>query len=943
MTTFFLLALSAAAAVVPRPPASLADCDAWVLREPESLGAYRCYWTLARQNQAAPARRRLEALLSRPARNPRACLFLARIEGDQGRDRAETLYREAIAGLRTLGEIEGAVLGHSGLSVFLSRRHRAADAEAAVAEAARLAEASGDALLRARVRNDEGWQAFWRGDLGRAWTLFKEVEAVVFPDGPLDLRALCVSGLGGVSQETGRIEASFEYIRRQAELHRQDGDFYDEARARGNLVLSGFRLSMQDRMEAAEVVDLARQALAAAIAGGNRGTEARAHLYLGDLTTGAAAREHYRQGLAISRETGEVAGLILGLRGLALNTVESERHAAQAAERSIDEAVHLARGSNFYTAIAALARARMRWRTGPRDRAIEDSEAALKAIEAIRDLQHDGLVRARVFSMWAFAYHRMAGEILASAGPPPSPEDLERAFGVVERMRARVLLDELDAAQATGALLPAGSPLDRRGEVLKRIAEVQRSLLSPALDRRARSQALSELERLEREDDDLRVRLARAHPEFEAWRRPPPPTLRDLQGALGEDEALVSFQVASRRNVDNRTTDHGSWLWLHLRSGTRVHPIPDQAALRPAVALFLGLIERRDGSEAAAAAQLYQTLLAPALRDLPSGVRRLWIVPDAALHRLPFHALRASPHEAPLGLRYSVGVLPSAALFMRWRRVAEVSPGEGPALVVADPDIPAATARAAVQRAWLGDGPLPGPLPHARGEAQSIVRLLGGGQVFMGDQASERRVKQTDLSSFPVLHLATHALLDEDHPDRSAILLAPGADDEDGLLQIREIVGLPLRDRAVVLSACRSASGTLLEGEGVMGLARGFFQAGARTVVGSLWPLRDEEASAFMRDFYGHLARGTTVGAALMRARQDQVRSGAPAAAWAGFVALGDVEVVPVPGGRSRFVWPSWPWWAMGLATLTTGAFASFWWRRERPRPSEGPRSTPAR
>src|SRR4030095_8618917 len=101
-----------------------------------------------------------------------------------------------------------------------------------------------------------------------------------------------------------------------------------------------------------------------------------------------------------------------------------------------------------------------------------------------------------------------------------------------------------------------------------------------------------------------------------------------------------------------------------------------------------------------------------------------------------------------------------------------------------------------------------------------------------------------------------HAVVDEERPERSAVLLSPGAPEEDGLLQPREIAELALHGKLVVLSSCGSATGTLLRGEGVVGIARAFFQAGARTVVASLWPMRDDEAAAIAGSFYRHLRDG---------------------------------------------------------------------------------------
>lgn len=189
-------------------------------------------------------------------------------------------------------------------------------------------------------------------------------------------------------------------------------------------------------------------------------------------------------------------------------------------------------------------------------------------------------------------------------------------------------------------------------------------------------------------------------------------------------------------------------------------------------------------------------------------------------------------------------------------------------------------------------------LPHARREARAVVRRLGGGsQLLLGEEASEAFLKRASLRRFAILHFATHAVMDEEHPARSAIVLSPGAVGEDGRLQIRDVVGLDLKGRPMVLSACRTAGGTLLEGEGVMGLARAFFQTGVPTVVGSLWPLRDDDGERLFGAFYRHLGQGRSAAAALAAAQRERMASGAPAAAWAGVVVLGYGDAVPFPDG----------------------------------------------
>ncbi|HET9226997.1 MAG TPA: CHAT domain-containing protein, partial [Thermoanaerobaculia bacterium] len=356
----------------------------------------------------------------------------------------------------------------------------------------------------------------------------------------------------------------------------------------------------------------------------------------------------------------------------------------------------------------------------------------------------------------------------------------------------------------------------------------------------------------------------------------------------------------------------GSWLLVATRGAVQLHRLPDRAWIRPAVDTFTGMFMARDGSEGAAASRLYAELLEPALSELPPGIRRLVLVPDDFLHRLPFSALRGEPDSEPLAERYEITLTPSATLWLRWRQTRP-EPAATPALVFADPVTLATLGGPAGERSATFLGPLRlGKLPHARTEGKAVVRHLGGGELLVGEKASETYIKGTGAGSFGLLHFAAHAVTDGVNPDRSGIYLSPGDSKEDGVLQSREIAELDLGGRIIVLSTCESALGEILRGEGVMGLARAFFQAGAHTVVASLWKLRDDYGAALFDRFYHHLGEGKTVAAALRAAQLDRIEDGAPAEAWAGVVVLGDGDRVPLPGGRPRHLLP----WAVGLALL---------------------------
>ncbi len=206
------------------------------------------------------------------------------------------------------------------------------------------------------------------------------------------------------------------------------------------------------------------------------------------------------------------------------------------------------------------------------------------------------------------------------------------------------------------------------------------------------------------------------------------------------------------------------------------------------------------------------------------------------------------------------------------------------------------------------------PLPRSRDEVRSFRKALGGGTLLLGADASERAFKAQDLSRYRVLYLATHAVVDDTKPERSAIVLGrsdeagSSAKDrpEDGMLQYREIVDLDLEGQVVLLSACRSGSGPVVGGEGVVGLANAFFLAGARTVVATLWPIQDRDAMWLMTRFGRYLGEGQSVIRSMAEAKKDAIDAGLPPAAWAGFVVLGDGQIAPMAGASQAWDWTPW-------------------------------------
>lgn len=324
------------------------------------------------------------------------------------------------------------------------------------------------------------------------------------------------------------------------------------------------------------------------------------------------------------------------------------------------------------------------------------------------------------------------------------------------------------------------------------------------------------------------------------------------------------------------------------RGGVGAHVLAPIASIENDIARFAALLES-GGSTDQLSRRLGAALLDSALASLPRTVTRLMIVPDGRLHHVPFDAL-ALPGGDPLVSRYEVSTAPSAGVAVALRRRA-ADDGAVPAsslLAFGDPEFQKGIPR------LVGSG----------GEAKDVGRYAADAVVRLRGDASEAFLKHADLGGFEVIHFATHALVDEARMDRTALALAPG-DGEDGFVTPSELAGLRLAARLVVLSACETAGGKLVQGEGVAGLTAPLLAAGARAVVATKWRIGDETTRRMVDDFYSALGDGQPVGAALSAAKLAAIERHAPASEWAAFSVVGDpmVTVALTQPKQSPIIW----------------------------------------
>lgn len=189
-------------------------------------------------------------------------------------------------------------------------------------------------------------------------------------------------------------------------------------------------------------------------------------------------------------------------------------------------------------------------------------------------------------------------------------------------------------------------------------------------------------------------------------------------------------------------------------------------------------------------------------------------------------------------------------------------------------------------------------LRHANREIKVIGRFFPPEKrtVLLGKKAEENALRRLDWSAYRIVHFAVHGLFDDEDWERSGLILRNNRDlEEDGFIQLWDIIGQNLASDLVVLSSCQSGKGKLESGEGLLGLANAFLFAGSRSVLVSLWSIVDQSTAELMTSFYGSLASGQTIARALREAKIKMIHSMYHHPFyWAPFVLVGEPELYSI-------------------------------------------------
>lgn len=819
-----------------------------------------------------------------------SCESRLRLAQELARDPAMAIFRAPV--LQSLANVAKARGGMREAQRLTSR---------AIAEARVL----GHARLVVNMLGDAGNTLLSLGRYAEARdTLQAAVALAVGRSVDLDHRVQLLDQLGGTSALLGRMDEARDYFEQALRICRER-----RLPHRESFVLLHLATLERDQGRPDEALRLNAQGLDAAITTGRRRaeimlysqrsdllasqgqsdsalvysrralqatfeSEPRHHVWVScEMATTLAERGRSLEALAVIDTAERLAGAdvdtlrriqLLATRGKVLVTAGRPAEALEPLARALDLAEQL--GVSPGAADARL------WLGMAQLDAGRPGEAAA-TIEPARLWYEGGLTttgssdeRAEAAARWQEVYAELA-TAEARAGRPGA------AFATFQRGRARELLAALDAAERRQGA-PADAAERERGEVRDALVEMQSRLIE-RWSRPERSGAAA-TRRLEASTDSLRRVLAelvrrseRGAPVARAT-DPEPPTAAEIAARLGPRGRMVAFFTGVRRTLRFDLD----------ASGVRVRELSWTAAdlERRADAWRTALQRGPDAAWRTSAVALGDTLLAAALDGAPE---RLVIVPDGALHALPFEALfvGAGRERAPLVQRTEVSYASAPAVLLAREEGTASLAGAIRLAAFGDPRTGRAggSARAAAAGVQLA------PLPHAQREVEGLRALWPEAHVYVGPRASESRFYD-ELARASVLHVASHGLLDRRDPSFSALVLArdtSGSSDEDGLVQAFEVSRRRGRLELVTLSACESGRGRAVGGEGLLGLSRAFTLAGAKRLLASLWKVDDAQTADFMLAFYRRVRAGHAPAAALSETKRDFLRAASGATAGA--------------------------------------------------------------
>lgn len=770
--------------------------------------------------------------------------------------RAEQIFEEARAQYEKEGDQKGVLRASLGAAIArrsLGDLEGSLKALRAVEEGARKA---GDDALAAQALTEVGNTLWFRGNYQEAFETVRKSNALAEKLGDAFQLNVNAQLEGLIYWELNQYDRSHEALDRAMK-------FAEQARAREEIASAWNNKGLVYRREKRypQAVDCFGQALKIDQAMGSRWGMAYDYRNLGIafrlMGQLDKSEENIRRAVALCRAISDEINLAKAQYALGDTLYDLKRYDQAAA--AYDEARVLAEKRLIrdveWRAVHGLGKVEAA--RGNKAKAAELLKQAVAVVEAMRGEIKVEEFRNSFLSNKLDLYEDLV-TLLADLGRP------EEALNYSERSRARNFID-IFSNQSFSFRDPADRQLyDRQQALLVKLRET-RELLAAETNLEKAAALNDQLNALKKEYSDLLLDIKLNHPSLSSFVEVDVISLKDLQGLLKPDAALVVYY----------TTEREYFVWL-VRSGSlRLFrfPVP-RADLEVRIRDYRERIQNRDNLDdvLAMSRRLYGMGTGEVLKDLPDQVRYVGVVPHGPFHYLSFASLKGYRGDQYLVERFSLFYAPSASIL---KRCLSGTPPQKKLelniLAVGNPDV----------------GNAAFDLPFAQKEVTSIERDYIHVTALTGKEATKANVLE-HIGNYQVIHFASHGEFDSIAPLFSALKLAP-TPKSDGDLEVHEITGVKLNAVLVTLSACQSGLGKLDTGDELISLSSAFVYAGTRSILSTLWRVDDVATALVVKHFYRNYVREGAADS--LRDAQNRVLNDgrhAHPSYWAGMTLTGD-------------------------------------------------------
>ncbi|MEK7725153.1 MAG: CHAT domain-containing protein, partial [Acidobacteriota bacterium] len=487
-----------------------------------------------------------------------------------------------------------------------------------------------------------------------------------------------------------------------------------------------------------------------------------------------------------------------------------------------------------------------------------------------------------------------------------SKADSALALEISERSRSRSLVELLEEAKVDFKNGIDPITLAEQKNLQKQIDDKynrRETLLNGKPNPEQISKINGEINELNTQIQNVQIKIRRENPKFADLSEGKTISASEIQKLLIDETVLLEYKLGNKR----------SFLWLVTKDSIEISILPSRKKIEEIAKSFYNSVVANNKNEREKTSEISKTLSKILLEPVAAKLakKRLAIVADGVLQYLPFSALQYSD-EKYLANQNEIIVLPSASVLGQIRENPNRSQKYDETIAIfADPVFDAEDSRIAknsernpnyenkaIERV-LRDFRFGETLPRllaSRQEAKNIASLIDKKEanVRTDFEANVENIENLQLKNYRILHFATHGLLNSSRPELSGLIFSlydKYGNKQNGFLSLNDIYNLNFASDLVVLSACQTALGKDVRGEGLIGMSRGFLYAGSNRIIASLWKVDDAATSEFMKRFYtNHLQKGLQASKALQQTKIEMknIKRYESQYYWAAFTLMGD-------------------------------------------------------